>query len=161
MNLQKKFLLKSAALVLSVLVYAEAYAGVQFLPNGGAAKNVRNKQGNPCMGYNLSKPKCENMACAAGWNCASCTNARGTFYKCTQYKCESGYAAGKTSCASCQQYAYNGFAGNQICGKCENISNCLTSASSDDYTSFEYVNSVTISGKNVIENKKTAYKPKN
>lgn len=140
---------------------ASAIAGIQFLPSSSSSGNVRKKQGNSCVGYNLSQPKCNGQACSVGWTCQKCVNAGGSFYKCTPKKCDSEYTPGKLGCAPCQQYDYDGFAGNQICGKCTIINRCLESASGDEYTSFEYLNSVTISGKDINKHMETGYKLKN
>ena len=154
MKLKKIFVI-AALIAASYTICTDAYAGVSFLPGSGTKSAGRQVQANHCTGYNLRNKKCENEACAVGWNCESCHNARGTFYACTPRKCEDGYTPGLTSCPTCQQYSYKGFAGNRICGKCTAISNCSSSGSQ----SFTYVNSVNISGKNINKIEKTGYKP--
>lgn len=161
MSFLKRNLIVIAVFVLSCIFCVNAWAGVQFLPGSGASGNVRARQGNPCAGYNLTQPKCRGQACSVGWNCPKCVNANGSFYKCTPLKCDSDYTPGKTGCAPCQQYDYKGFAGNMICGKCTIINRCIENASGDNYTSFEYLNSVTISGKNIIKHMETGYELKN
>ncbi|MBR1601036.1 MAG: hypothetical protein IJ677_05595 [Alphaproteobacteria bacterium] len=148
--------------VLGILICFDATAGVKLLPGSGASGNVRAKQGNPCAGYNLTTKKCDKKACAIGWDCLSCTNAKGTYYKCTQKSCDvtDGFVAGRTSCAPCQQYEYNGFAGNQICGKCSIINGCLENGNGDTYTTFQYVIGVTIKDDKVNSVQRTGYRLK-
>ena len=153
-----------AVLVVVLVAFAcfEAMAGVQFLPGSGKNGNVRASRGNPCMGYNLTTPKCAGKACKVGWNCQSCTNAKGTYYKCVPLACDTvnGYVAGRSSCAPCQQYEYKGFAGNQICGKCNIINGCLET-SGENTQPFQYVIGVTINRDKINNEKKTGYRLNN
>lgn len=151
--------LTALALVLVGLCCGDALAGVNFLPGSGAGGSVRNQR--TCAGYNLREPKCNGKACAAGWKCSSCNNAIKTLYKCEQLPTPDGYTAGKQSCAPCQQYSYSGFSGNLINGKCEIIDGCLESASGSGYTSFSYLNGVTISGNSIEKITKTGYRVAN
>jgi len=157
MSFLKRNLIKVAVFVWGCIFCVNAWAGVQFLPGSGASGNVRANHGNSCIGYLLTQPKCNNQACSAGWSCTKCVNDKGSFYKCYQLRCNSGYTPGKIGCPPCQKYEHSGFSGNLICGKCTIIDRCLESASGDGYTSFEYLNSVTISGNDVIEHMETGY----
>ena len=84
-------------LVLAAFIYSTTtQARVCFLPGGlcPGDKTPRNTtgtisyedpkapQGGDCTGFNLTQIKCKGQACEEGWNCESCTNAQGTFYKC-------------------------------------------------------------------------------
>ena len=158
MNLLKKLFIAAIAVTFYSSLCTQACARVNFLPgNGGArTKNVgRAASGDSCSGYNLRQKKCDGLACSSGWNCQSCTNAQGQHWKCTPNKCTDGYTSGKTSCGDCSQYSYNGFAGNQICGKCTAIDNCTSTPNEDSFT---YLNKVRVNGTNVEETKKTGYR---
>lgn len=146
--------------VFGLFVCYDATAGVKFLPGSGASGNVRASRGNPCIGYNLTSAKCAGKACSVGWNCLTCTNAKGKYYKCTPLTCEAGYTPGKVSCAPCQKYEHKGFAGNQICGKCSVINGCLESGEGEGYTSFQYVNGVVVSGNKITNKEETGYRLK-
>lgn len=151
----KNFFVAAAVIVASYTVCTAPSAKVNFLPGSSGSRSAgRAIQGNPCTGYNLRSKKCEDEACKPGWNCDSCTNARGTFYKCTPRSCEGDFKAGTMSCATCQEYTYKGFSGNRICGKCTQISNCTSSGSQ----SFTYTNGVSIKGKNINKIEKTGYR---
>ena len=72
-----------------------AQARVCFLPGGmcpggGSLDGKRAIQSEQCLGYNLTQVKCKDQACEIGWDCESCTNAQGTFYKCTPKPTPSG-----------------------------------------------------------------------
>ena len=117
-------LLISAAFVYS----SSAQAKVCFLPGGkcpgdaSPSSVIRAVQGDQCLGYNLTQIKCKDLACEIGWDCESCTNAQGTFYKCTKKPTPPGYTPGLEKCPSpCQKYTWSGFTGTQINGKCEDI----------------------------------------
>lgn len=157
---KRNFSLMVLAIVLGAFVCSDATAGVKLLPGNGGGGNVRASRGNPCMGYNLSAPKCDGKACKIGWNCQICTNATGKHYKCVQLTCAAGYKAGKTSCSKCQKYEYKGFSGNQICGKCDVINGCLESGAGEEYTSFKYVIGVNVSGNKINSIEETGYRLK-
>ena len=119
--------------VLATFIHCgSAQAKICFLPGGvcpetTAATSVRAVQGDQCLGYNLTQVKCKDQACETGWECESCTNAQGTFYKCAKKPVPEGCTAGLEKCPSpCQKYTQCGFSGNQITAKCEDIA---------DYTS--------------------------
>lgn len=161
MNMLKKFFVITALIITSTVFCLETNARVSFLPGTGsqprsaANQGVRRSNGNQCSGFSLRQKKCEGMACSAGWDCQSCSNAQGQFWKCTPKKCSGDFKAGKTSCGDCEQYSYDGFAGNQICGLCTAIANCTTTPSSN---SFSYVNRVKINGANIEKINKTGYR---
>ncbi|MBQ4399695.1 MAG: hypothetical protein II830_00210, partial [Alphaproteobacteria bacterium] len=99
-------------LVLAIFIYSTSVqARVCFLPGGlcpgdkapsnttGAANpEQRTPQGGDCTGFNLTQIKCKGQACEEGWNCESCTNAQGTFYKCTPKPTPPGYTPGLEKC---------------------------------------------------------------
>ncbi|MBQ8481357.1 MAG: hypothetical protein IJ532_02345 [Alphaproteobacteria bacterium] len=157
---KKIFDIMSLVAVLGLFVCFDATAGVQFLPGSGASGNIRASRGNPCTGYNLTSAKCAGKACSIGWNCLTCTNAKGKYYKCTELKCEAGYTAGKVSCPPCQKYEYKGFAGNRICGRCAIINGCLENAEGEEYTSFKYVIGVSVNGNKINNLEETGYRLK-
>ena len=115
------------ALILLCVFFSEASARVCFLPGGRCLNEFmvaggRAVQSVSCDGYNLTQIKCENKACEIGWDCESCTNAQGTFYKCTKKPTPEGYTPGLEKCSSsCQKYTWEGFTGNQINGRCEDL----------------------------------------
>lgn len=155
--------LKVTALIMAVLgifIVSDAVAKVGFLPgNGSGNSRVSASVGNTCSGYALSKPKCENEACKAGWNCSSCSNAKGKYYKCTPKDTPAGYTVGLQKCPkTCQEYSYKGFTGNKINGRCVDISNCSPTALSEDARDFEYHYGVSINGNQITYLNRTGYK---
>ena len=119
-------------LVLAIFIYStSAQARVCFLPGGICPGDTGPKtttgttnyddpktpQGGDCTGFNLTQIKCKGQACEEGWNCESCTNAQGTFYKCTPKTTPAGYTPGLEKCqTACQRYSTpespNRFTGN-------------------------------------------------
>ena len=113
-------------------------------------------QGGDCTGFNLTQIKCKGQACEEGWNCESCTNAQGTFYKCTPKPTPTGYTAGLEKCqTACQRYstpeAPNRFTGNQINGRCDPIPDYTATKPNPcrTYITPDYVCGIKISGASV------------
>ena len=135
----------------------DAYAKVCFLPGGkcpgdAMMSSVTAVQGNQCLGYTLTQIKCKDQACEEGWNCESCTNAQGTYYKCTEKPTPPGFTKGVNECSTpCQAYEHSGFTGNQINGKCTQIPGYSTKkpAVCTTFQTPDYVYGIRVSGNNM------------
>ena len=161
----------SCILILLCILFSDAYAKVCFLPGGRCVGEARNSnsgsgggiggfgdggipgiQAEQCLGYTLTQIKCKDQACEEGWNCESCTNAQGTYYKCTEKPTPDGYTKNKYECDTpCQAYEHSGFTGNQVNGKCTPIAGYSTTKPAE-CTSFQtpdYVYGVEVYGNKI------------
>ncbi|MBR1600624.1 MAG: hypothetical protein IJ677_03510, partial [Alphaproteobacteria bacterium] len=65
------------------------------------------------------------QACEEWWNCESCTNAQGTYYKCKERSTPEGFKEGLYECKTpCQAYTHSGLTGNLVNGNCCSLRCC-------------------------------------
>ena len=154
----------------AVIFYSTtAESKVCFLPGGLCPGELNSGsvvavQGDQCLGYNLTQRKCSGQACEEGWECESCENGQGKFWKCTKKptpasdECggdpNKAWEPGLEECTkNCQRYDYCSFTGNKINGKCTSIPDYTDTkpAACNVYIKPNYVYAVSIEGSNVID----------